>query len=299
MMLEFKEEMLIPKINGDVYFSIFELENWLRRICLTAYMIEYGDDWLKSVPKRVFEGYIQRTNRNQELFYFDADNEDNLIWSLTHAELSQLLLENNIYDRVHYLIGFSKERFSQKLNELREIRNILAHNRALSERTGMIVKGIIASMHLAIDKFKTHILYNGDYNIIWDDETNEVGEYFNLQMEGNDWGKFQAFIEENEYLYTLACLPVDRPNIFPSGVKLLKKYKNVIDCILSIQINKQGAEYLIIFSKKLSVEKCKVIINIFLQKDDVWTNRKFEEQHPRYICHPKLWFYENQRPIEE
>lgn len=29
-MLQFKDEMLIPLINGEVYYAIYELENWLR-----------------------------------------------------------------------------------------------------------------------------------------------------------------------------------------------------------------------------------------------------------------------------
>jgi hypothetical protein len=50
MYLEFKAEMLIPSSNGEVYNQVYELENWFRRICLTAYMKEFGKGWIVKYP---------------------------------------------------------------------------------------------------------------------------------------------------------------------------------------------------------------------------------------------------------
>lgn len=299
MKLEFKDEMLIPRINGEIYFSIYELENWLRRICLSVYMTEFGEDWVRNVPKKVFEGYQQRSRRSQEIFYLDADNEDNLIWSLTHAELSNMLLNGKVFDRVNSLIGLTYDRLRQKLDELREIRNLLAHNRALSERTGTIVQGIIASFYIAIDKFKVSFLYNKETEILFTGKY-ELSDYFEQKMEGNDWSKFQAFIEEGENIYSIVCLPVDRgENTYPSAFKLLEEFKVVLEYIISIRLNKSGDEYIITFPKRLSNENSKKIVDIFMRKSDVWTIISFEDQHPKNICNPRIWFYENRREIEE
>jgi hypothetical protein len=54
-MLSFNNEMLIPKINGEIYFAIYEVENWLRRICLTAYMLEYGGNWYDKIPEKMYK----------------------------------------------------------------------------------------------------------------------------------------------------------------------------------------------------------------------------------------------------
>ncbi|MFC5701715.1 hypothetical protein ACFPVX_10480 [Cohnella faecalis] len=296
MKLEFKDEMLIP--NGDVYYSIYELENWLRRISLSVYMMEYGDLWLENVPKRVYERYMQRSTKTNEIYYFDADSEDNLIWSLTHSELSELLLNPKVWDRVHMVIGFTNERFKQKLFELREIRNILAHNRALSERTAVIVQGIIESMHLAVDKFKQNYLYTGNFEILHSGN-DKIGDYFVDKMDEHDPSNFQSFISVDKDLFSIACLPVEREGKYPSAYKLLNCYKDVLDSILAIQVNKSGDEYLITFPKKVSLDNIKRIVDRFTRNDPVWTNRRFEDQHPKYICNPKIWFYENNKPIEE
>lgn len=295
MKLEFREEMLLPQINGDIYFLIYDLENWLRRICLTVYMIEYGSDWENHVPKKI----KHRNSRSQELIYLDADSEGNLIWSLTHGELAQMLLNSAVWNRVQELTGFSQERFSQKLNELREIRNILAHNRALSERTSIIAKGIIESLHLVIDRFKNNFLYSSNIEIIEDNIDDEVCIYFSNKMKDNDWGKFQAYMAGDEVLYSLVCLPVGRECHYPSAYKFLSKFNGVMESILAIQVNKMGDEFNIVIPRKVSKEICIKIIDILLEKDDLFTCKEFESQHPKYICNPKIWFYENRRPINE
>jgi len=299
MKLEFREEMLIPQINGEIYYSIYDLENWLRRICLTVYMIEFGTDWVNHVPKKIKDGIEHRTSRSQELIYLDADNEENLIWSLTQSELAQMLSNSTIWSRVQELTGFTQDRFSQKLNELREIRNLLAHNRALSERTSIIARGIIESLHLVIDRFKNNFLYFNNMEIIEDNIEDEVCVYFSSKMQGNDWGKFQAFLAGNEALYSLVCLPVMRECSYPSAYKLLKKFNEEMESILAIQVNKAADEFSIVIPRKVEKEKCIKIIDKFLEKDDLFTCKEFESQHPKYICNPKIWFYENRRPINE
>ncbi|MFF2089783.1 Swt1 family HEPN domain-containing protein [Paenibacillus sp. NPDC058174] len=298
MKLEFREEMLIPQINGDIYFSIYDLENWLRRICLTVYMVEYGGNWANHLPKKIKDSIKQKNDRNRELIYLDVDSEENIIWSLTQSELSQLLLNPTIWARVQELIGFSQERLAQKLIELREIRNLLAHNRALSERTYIITKGIIESLYSAIHRFKTNFIYN-DSKTIMEDMDDDLSIYFSSKMEGNDWGGFQAFLESNEIIYSLVCLPVNRKCNYPSAYKLLSKFNEVIDNVIAIQVNKTGDEFIVMIPKKLPNEISYKIIDLFLDKDDLFTCKEFESQHPKYICNPKIWFYENRRPIIE
>ncbi|KJD38032.1 hypothetical protein QD46_21930 [Paenibacillus polymyxa] len=299
MKLEFRDEMLIPQINGEIYYSIYDLENWLRRICLTVYMIEYGADWMNHVPKKIKDGLVRRISKSQELIYLDADSEENMIWSLTQGELAQMLFNPKVWSRIQELTGFTQERLSQKLNELREIRNLLAHNRALSERTSIIARGIIESLHLVIDRFKNNFLYSSNMEIIEDNADNEVCVYFSSKMKGNDWSKFQAFIAGDEVLYSLVCLPIALDCRYPSAYKLLNKFNGVMENILSIQVNKTADEFIILIPKKISKDNCVKIIDIFLEKDDLFTYKEFESQHPKYICNPKIWFYENRRPINE
>lgn len=300
MKLEFKDEMIIPKINGEIYYSVYELENWLRRICHSIYMIEFGESWLEHIPKNVYEGYNQRKTKNDELSYFDADSEDNLIWSLTHFELEKVLLNPEVWNRIQVIFGFSTERFKLKLSELREIRNLLAHNRALSERTARIVEGVIESLHLAVDKFKFNYLYNSDTEIILPvPSEDKVNNFFANKMSEHNHSEFQAIMSKDKDLYSIICLPVHNDRKYLSAYKLLENYQKVLNYIVAIQINKEADEYIVTFSNKISFDNIKLIIDRFTQRNNVWTKKKYEEQHPKYICNPRVWFYENRRPIEE
>lgn len=124
--------------------------------------------------------------------------------------------------------------------------------------------------------------------------------YFDEKMKGNDWEKFQAFIDLNNQIYTLACLPAEREGVYPSAYKLLEAYKSVLDYILAFTLNKQGSEYCILIPQITHVEDIERVIDVFVKEDHrVWTNTGFENQNPKYICNPKIWFYENNQLIEE
>lgn len=132
MQLEFKQEMLIPTVNGEMYFQIYGLENWLRRICLAAYMQEFGAEWMSHIPQQALNNIRSKRQKSEDLFYLDLAGEDNLIWMATHAELMGLLLNDKISLQIKRLMNFNKISLSQKLEELRYVRNILAHNRVLN-----------------------------------------------------------------------------------------------------------------------------------------------------------------------
>ena len=300
MYLEFKDEMLIPSINGEVYYQIYEIENWYRRICLTAYMKEFGAEWMSHVPTQILNTFKSRSKKSEELFYLDLDADDNLIWTATQGELKTLLLEDAIAHQIKALTGFSKSTLSQKLDELKEIRNILAHNRALTNTAITIVTGIIVSLMQGVKHFKNRVLY-ADLKS-GDELTDKVFSYFNEKMERNDWGKFQAVAFMKGDIYELACWPgpnQDSNGTYPSASKLLEIYKDVLDNILAIAINKRGDEYTVLFTQKINDGAIKRIINLFIKVPDIWTQTSFEEQNPKFVCNPKIWFYEHQRSIEE
>jgi hypothetical protein len=301
MTLEFKDELLIPRINGEVYFKIYELENWLRRISLTAYMKEFGADWKNRIPVQLRNGIESRAKQNEDMFYLDLSGDDNLIWTATQWELKALLLDDAIAHQIKDLTGFSKSTLSQKLEELKGIRNILAHNKALTNTAITIVTGVIASLMQGVKYFKIRVLY-ADLKSGDEVTNNAVFSYFENAMEENDWGKFQAVAFMKGDIYELACWP--GPNqayegTYLSASKLLEIYKNVLANILAIAINKRGYEYTVLFTPKIEDQAIRKIINLFTKKHDIWTQTSFEQQNPKFICNPKIWFYENRRPLEE
>lgn len=296
-MLEFNREMLMPTINVEVYNSIYELENWIRRICLSTYITEFGSRWDKEIPRKVFDKLTYQSKKNLDLKYLGAEDDKNFIWSATLGEIIILLENEKVSLRLEEIIGYNKGKFITKVNELREIRNLLAHNRALSPSSEIIIKGIVESLRLAVKNFKDNIIYNNFEICISDDD--EVAQYFNDKMDVNDWSKFQAFISKDDHLYSIIHLPSLNDGRYPSAAKLLREYQSFNEEILAFLINKTCDEFSIIVSRKLDISKTKEIIDLFLEKNNVWTSKRFEEQNPKYICNPKIWFYENSTPIEE
>lgn len=297
--LEFRDEMLIPKINSDLYLTLYEIENWLKRICLTAYVLKHGSHWINSISTESKDKFKSRCNASHELLYLDTQMDDNLIWMSTLGELSRLLLDDSVAPFVEELTGFSKDRLKHKLDEIRKIRNLLAHNRALSETTAEILQGIIASFKVAVDNFKHYFLYESDYIFSKEDISDAVNVHFQARMEGNDWSSFQAFVARTKYFYSLTSLPVKPLGYFVSASKLLYEYKGEMANILAFTINKQMAEYSVLIPKSIEKERAIKVVDAFLRKSDVWTKKSYVRQHPKYVCNPKIWFYENRRVAED
>jgi hypothetical protein len=310
MYLEFKDEMLIPNINAEVYNQVYELENWFRRICLTAYMKEFGADWINHIPSPFLKSFRGKFNTSQDLLHLDIQGDDNLIWMATHGELMQLLAQSEVSAQVRLLTGFTQTALSQKLDELRYIRNIMAHNRAFSETTLVIVRGLIASLMQGVQFFKRQMLYqvNNDETLmgrLFDDDVeagffdNEVSRYLIEREHNYNTRRNQVYIALYKDIYSLISLPVDREGVYPSAARLLEAYKNALEYILAFTLNKTGTEYCVLVPTVTPLDHIKRIINIFMPEPSIWTNTEFEQQNPKYICNPKIWFYENQLPLEE
>ena len=248
MYLEFKAEMLIPSSNGEVYNQVYELENWFRRICLTAYMKEFGTGWINHMQRPTLNSLRGKYNKSQDLLHLDIQGDDNLIWMATHGELMQLLAQSEVSAQVRLLTGFTQTALSQKLDELRYIRNIMAHNRAFSETTLIIVRGIIASLLQAVQIFKKQVLYHDhDELLLGKFFENDVGEsffendvsrYLAKVWELKDKAlKYQFYISLYKDIYSLVTLPVAREGSYPVAARLLEAFRDVLEFILAFTMN--------------------------------------------------------------
>lgn len=298
--LYYENEMLIPNRNRDIYSSLYVIENWLRRIALSAYMILHGKDWQKHIDPKLSAAVTSRLMKNNELFYLAAELDRNLIWATLHRELHQLIFDSTVWPLISELTHFGKERLQSKLTELNDIRNLLAHNRAFSPHTEVVFRGIEASIRIGIENFKNKIIYP-DTEIYADDDPNSINSLFQSRMTGNDWSKFQAYLASNKYFYEMLCLPVQRKwdTSYISGRKLLKSYNALQDSILAFNVNKTGDEYGILVPRNTPQTDIESIITTFVGDPDVWTEIPYEEQDPQFISNPKIWFYENRRPEPE
>jgi hypothetical protein len=298
--LRFQHELLIPDRNGDIYFSVYEIENWLRRICLAACMIKHGIDWPRKIDSGVAKRLRGRLNRNRQLFYLGAETDDNLIWMTMHRELHSLLFHSDLWPIVKDLTQFTRDRLSGKLQELNDIRNLLAHNRAFSQQTETVFRGLEAAINRGIASFKSKLLYP-QYEILDDTDPDGLNVAFQDELVGNDWSKFQAFLGRSDFFYKFVCLPVSREHdpAYISGARLLRQYADHLQLIIAFTVNKTADEYCVLVPRGVPLADAKALSTLFVSDPDVWTAKRFVEQDAQYICHPKIWFYEDRRPEPE
>ncbi len=286
--LEFEDELLLPKINSIAYWNVYVLESWLRRICLSAWMGTFGRGWIEEVDPQLRKALQLRLDRNRSRLYLGAELDDDPIWQATHTELLRLITAPSVVDPIRALTGTEPEFIGRKLNEVREIRNLLAHNRALSHRTHVIFAGLLASLEECVDTFKGTILYGRSE--ILDDDADSGDEYFRSIASGRP---FQAYRARLDRFIEYVCLPVEPFDRYPDARKLLLTYRTALPEIVAFFLNKTGGEYIVLTPSRLEDERHREISEIFCRNPDIWTREPFEQQDSRYVCSPKVWFYEN------
>jgi hypothetical protein len=287
------DDMQIPPANIDAYRTIYRLENWLRRICLTAYMCVYGSDWPAHLDPRLRNSLARRVHRNSDRLYLNAESDDNLIWLTMYGELHSLLRHEEVWQFVQQRLRLSQTAVDAKLSELNDIRNLLAHNRALTSTTSDILTGLSASLELGIRNFKSTVVY-GDYDILGDDD--EIGAYVELLDRNEPW-RFQAYVARNQDLYEFVTLPVERfGQDWLSIATLLKTFSSISHLILAYCMNLEGSEYRVLLPRSLSHAELRSAAQRFFSNPYVWTTRPYESQPLQYTCNPKVWFYENTYP---
>ena len=295
--LEYSEELLIPRINTIAYRQIYILETWLRRICLSAWMSSRGENWQDGLDSRLASTLRTRVHHNRQRIYLGAENDGELIWQATHGELIRLLAAEQIADQIEKLTGVKSDFLVRKIDEVREIRNLLAHNRALAQRTYVILSGLLASLEEAVDHFRRSVLY-GPSSILMENDGDELGIYLDEKLHGNDWKKFQAFVSRKGDFVELTCLPVAPFDRVVDVKQLLRAFSEHISIIIAFCLNKLGDEYIILTSRNLPRERHFALCDTFVKNPNVWTKIEYVDQEPRDVCSPKVWFYENNSPFD-
>ncbi|MEV8052176.1 hypothetical protein [Streptomyces bacillaris] len=293
--LEFSGELLIPRINSVAYQQIYEIEAWFRRICLTAWMGTFGSSWTDEIDSGLRKNLESRMRRNRQRLYFGAESQDDLIWTATQGELLQLLTADAVATSVLSLTGAEPKFLKGKLDEIREIRNILAHNRALTRRAHTILAGLLASLEEAVETFRASTLY-GQMDIL-DEADGWLGSHLAGLLHGNDWFRFQAFVARHGDFIGYTSLPVERGGSWPDAGLLLQAFRDHLDHIVAFCLNKSGDEFTVLAPSGLSQEVQFSLCEKFSENPKVWSSVHFSAQSPKFVCSPKIWFYENRSPF--
>jgi hypothetical protein len=300
----FRDELPIPTANLTIYREIYSLEQWMRRIAYAALLARFGPNWRGSLPGELASTLKGRLRQLNGRVHLDCENSDNGIWLLTLEELEGVLLADSTWPLVKRLTRLPRRVLESKLSEVREIRNLIGHNRAAGPTTLLIAEAAAASLRAGIDHFKAELLYDDDSKIhLGGFEENLVAgvpsQYARLEDSG-DWGYFQSMLSESDYFFALTRLPFEPFGTYLGIKKFLGRFELVAHHVLAILVNKQGDEFTVVWPKNSSEAVHASVLRFFFDHHDyAWTETPYESQSPSTVCNPWVWFYENSPPRRE
>lgn len=299
----FREELPVPITNIAIYEHVYVLEQWLRRIAYASLMAKHGPDWKGALPAELSSDLKRRLNQLRGRVHLHAENSDNAIWLLTLDELRELLVAPSVWPMVKELTQIPKHALEYKVDELREVRNIVGHSRATTHETAVIVEAIATTLRSGIDNFKQHLIYGAHDTIHLDGFDGDVGIVPALYAElvdGNDWSTFQPMLSSSAYFYSLSRLPVTPFDVFLRVKAFLREMTSVEHVLLAVLVNKSGDEFTVCWPKKAAATDHERLVRFFFSSDrDTWTETEYDRQSASAVCDPRIWFYDNQPPVDE
>lgn len=294
--IQFDEEIAFPKKNLVIYQRIYNIELWIRRIVYTSLMAKFGTNWVGVLPNELSKNLKSRLHSLSGRVHLDCENSNNIIWLTNMDELVQILTMKSLWSMVKDFTGYNYKVIKSKLDELREIRNVISHNRAVTTKTLTIFNGLSTSIEHGISNFKKNIMYEGGEISLDASDDNIADTFFHEKSSTVDLGKCQHFLEDKKYFYNVVRLPVPPWDYFFDVEFILRSFQSVDKSLLAIFINSSCEEFQIIWSKNIPKDESDKIIDIFFEiawSDDILTDSDYDEQSAKFICDPKIWFYLN------
>jgi hypothetical protein len=295
-------ELPIPSANLQIYREIYYVEQWLRRIAYAALLAKHGSNWRGTLPEELALSLKKRLRQLNGRVHFDCENSDNAIWLLTLDELQGLLLTDTTWPIVKQLTNFSQQVLKSKLSEIREIRNVVGHNRAAGAQTVLIAEAAAASLRVGINNFRNELLYEDKPKIhlgapFEENPVEGVPTLYSRFRESAGSDDLQSMFSESEFFFALTRLPVEPFDTYLAVRPFLERFQPLAHDALAILVNKLGDELTLIWPKNSSEDVHQRVLRFFFENHAyAWTTTPYELQSTSAICNPWIWFYENEIP---
>jgi hypothetical protein len=279
----------MPAGNLRLYRRIYVLEQWLRRILMAALMSRYGTQWRSAIPTEVSKLLRSRREQLRTRTILDVESSDNVIWLLTLDELRRLLVSSDLWPSVKELIGLQKADLDARIEEMREIRNVVGHNRATTIRTGQIFDGIDDYLWRGIDHFREQTLYRAPNFVVAEDASDPLASAVQALWDGK---RRQVALASTEKFHSVTFLPV-APFTLISVPDLLEAFHHARHTILAFYVNDRANEFAVIWPRGALLDEHRSVISGF-ESFCHFTETPYAEQDPKYICDPRIWFYSDE-----
>lgn len=286
--LAFETEIPIPATNEILYRRVYVLEQWLRRILIASLMSRYATHWRNAIPTEIAKEFKGRRAALRRRVVLDVESSDNDVWLLTLEELRRLLLSEFLWPEVRPLTGWQKKELGARVEQLREIRNVVGHNRATTSGTLEIFEGVEHYLARGIRTFRQQTLYRDPPHGL---DVNGSSEEAVLEQVKALWDGTtrQVFLIVTEKFYSVIFLPVP-PFTFISIADLLESFDHARHSILAFYVNDEANEFSVVWPRGATAEETASVLRGFEQYSH-FTRTSYEQQDPKYVCDPRIWFY--------
>ena len=247
---------------------------------------------------------------------------DDALGLTTFDELRLILVSDSVYPTVRRLTSLDRSVLNSKLDEIREIRNAIGHNRHISPKTCRILDAAVLCLEEGIDHIRNTIgagpESRGRYGESADSERVSQLEFiaarFPLETLSSDRISFRC---DREFYY-LGLVPrhlVMTPEHETSGItsgsddnegstlgevsalgewidleELCGRLAEVRRSLIAIVVTFRGTSFELIWSRKAGNDAHEAILNAFVRSvENVWGDLELSEQSQALFFDEKIW----------
>jgi hypothetical protein len=304
--IEFIDDVPVPTENARAYSEIYVLEQWLRRLAVAALAARVGENVLGAVPDELARQLKQRRATLPRRLHLAVESADELLWLTTLEEMRDLLTSESLFPTVRRLTGFERETLSMKMNEIREIRNVIGHNRAVTAKTLTILEGNTVSLEHGLEKFRGLVMADRSetLNRLEGKALASIGTYFDSRVEAwpDDQQSAVGLAQTDDFVFA-GVVPRYRrqrneaePESFGEWLDLqwvVGELASVSESVLAVVIPQRGTSFSLVWSTKVASATHEALIDVFVTiAASGWCDDEYATQDERFVCHPKIWFGE-------
>ena len=199
------------------------------------------------------------------------------------------------------LTGISGEVLAERLSGISQIRNALAHNRAISPDAIKVLEGHLVVVNAAIGRFTNATLY-APIEIQLDPALGYLAPLVNaIELESRHHPRQQFFVGTTPHFIQLTRLPVEPFERWPKISKVKTELEPFAPWIVSCFVNIAGDEFSLVVPRSTDLEDLLMIVHRFsliARLPACWTSVPPESQDPAHSCWPRVWFYQNRSDDE-
>jgi len=306
VVIEFFDDVPFPEFNWLVYRRLYVLEQWLRRIAFAAAMAKAGSSFFGVLPDGLAATLKQQQALLRRRKHLGTQNADDALWLSNFEQLRDLLTSDAIYPTVKKLTGFERALLDGKIDEIREIRNVVAHNRAVSRETLTILDAHAMALSHGLEEFKRRMFaYEKDtIRSPGESEGSAIPALFHSRLRDlhPDLSDVLAFAESDLFNFALIVPPDYRVGSFDSAEEwlgtwvdlkhLLAEFADLRSHLLAITVAERGSSFSVVWPRIESFEVHQAVVErFFASYDAYWADTEYAHQDERVVCDPKVWFH--------